>query len=477
MTGEAAPRAPEPRRPRPLHRLRGRVALAAALAALLALLAAGTFVLASVTRADRADLDDALTARADQAAIVGRRSLRLADGTGAPPVQRATRRVGRLLGRVPGGGDVAVIRIVRRGAVLDTLGATPDPGLPVALPRSPSSVETAGGRWRAVQRPVGRGVVVQSASPLAPLDARRDALLDRLLLAGAGGVLTTGLLAFLLAGPALGALTRLRRDAGRVASTDDLDVRLPTDAGPAEVRELADTLNAMLARLGASDADRRGALDASRRFAADAGHELRTPLTALTATVQALRDHPGLPPAERELMLAEVAEEHARLVVLLDALQALARGDAEGQVPRGPVDLAEVAEQAVSAARARTPGGTFTLDAPERLVVDGRTPGLRLVLDNLLTNAVRHGRAGGNVAVALRRDGATTTLLVDDDGPGVPVAERTAVLGRFVRGAGATAPGSGLGLALVAQQARLHGGDLALEEAPAGGLRARVTLR
>lgn len=466
-----------PRRARALDRLRGRVALAAAAAALLALLAAGVFVLSSVTRSDHADLDAALVARAQQAATVGRRTLRPADRTGVPPAQRATRRVGRLLGRVPGGGDVALIRIVRAGEVLDTLGATEDPGLPDALPRDPSTVETRAGRWRVTQRPMGRGIVVQTASPLAPLEARRDALTERLLLAGAGGVLLTGALAFLLAGPALGALTRLRRDAGGVATTDDLGVRLPTEAGPAEVRELADTLNAMLARLGASDADRRAALDASRRFAADAGHELRTPLTALTATVQALRDHPELAAQEREEMLAEVAEEHARLVVLLDALQALARGDAEEQVAREPVDLAELAEQAVSAARAASPDVAFALHAPERLVVDGRAPGLRLALDNLLTNAARHGRPDGHVAVTLTRDGTATTVLVDDDGLGVPDAEREAVLGRFVRGSGATAPGSGLGLALVAQQAQLHRGELRLERSPAGGLRARVTLR
>lgn len=501
-TGPVTPRLPErgPGRPsRLLGRLRTRVALSAATAALIALLVVGAYVLTSATSADRSDLDDSLASRATQAAAVGRRTLRNSADLGRPAA-RATRRVGRILGPVAGGADVALIRIVRGGTVVDRLGATFDPGLPADAPRTPTTVSTPEGRWRIVQRAIGRGIVVQAASPLATLDDRRAALRDRLLLAGVVGVLGTGLLAFLLAGPALGALTRLRRDAGHVATTADLDVRMPEADGPAEVRELAGTLNAMLARLSAADADRRAALTTTQRFAADAGHELRTPLTALTTTVQALRSHPELPEAERTAMLDEVSEEHARLVGLLDALQALARGDAGARLEHAPVDLAEVAEQAVAAARTAAPDTTFLLDAPPSLVVDGWAPGLRLALDNLLVNAVRHGRAGGRVAVTVagagpdaagigpdttgtdadgaRGNGAreSAVLLVDDDGPGVPAGEREAVVGRFARGVGATAPGSGLGLALVEQQAGLHGGALVLEDAPLGGLRARMTL-
>ncbi|WP_051471492.1 sensor histidine kinase, partial [Patulibacter minatonensis] len=411
------------------------MAAAAALAALIALLAAGVFVLTSATASDRSDLDDALSARAQQAAKVGRNTVRTTGVLGRPAV-RATRRVGRILGPVTGSGDVALIRIVRGGEVLDRLGGTADPGLPLSAPNVPTTVSTPEGDWRIVQRAVGRGLVVQAASPLTTLDARRNALRDRLLLAGAGGVLGTALLAFLLAGPALGALTRLRRDAGRVATTADLDVRMPDTDGPAEVRELAATLNAMLARLERSDADRRAALDTTQRFAADAGHELRTPLTALTTTVEALRSHPDLPVAERTAMLDEIAEEHARLVDLLDALQALARGDAGARTDRGPVDLAELAEQAVEAARTAAPGTTFVLDAPGTLVVDGWAPGLRMVLDNLLVNAVRHGRSGGTVAVRVVAAGPGAVLTVDDDGPGIPVDEREAVRGRFARGRG-----------------------------------------
>ncbi|MDO9408018.1 sensor histidine kinase KdpD, partial [Patulibacter sp.] len=400
-------------------------------------------------------------------------------GAQGRPARRATRRVGRLLGRVPASGDVALIRLVRRGTVLERLGVAEDPGLPTALPGRgrPATVATPTGRWRIVQRDVGRGIVVQAASPLAPLQERRDALRGRLLVAGAGGVLVTGLLALLLAGPALRALTRLRADAGRVASTDDLAVRAAADRGPVEVRELASTINAMLERLQRSDAERRTAHEATRRCAADAGHELRTPLTALTTTVQAMRDHPDLGADDRAEMLGEVAEEHARLIALVDALQALARGEAAADLEPSRVDVAEVAGAAVVAARAAAPGTTIDLEAPDSAEVDGWAPGVRLLLDNLLVNAVRHGTPDGRIVAGVERTADAVMVTVDDDGPGIPPAERATVLERFARGTAATSPGSGLGLALVRQQARLHGGDLHLEDAPLGGLRVRVLLR
>jgi two-component system, OmpR family, sensor histidine kinase PrrB len=110
--------------------------------------------------------------------------------------------------------------------------------------------------------------------------------------------------------------------------------------------------------------------------------------------------------------------------------------------------------------------------------VQGDAGGLRALLDNLLENAALHGRPQGRIAVGIGRveDGGTS-ITVDDDGPGIPPGERSAVVGRFARGAGAQRPGSGLGLAIVASEAARHGGALELGDSPLGGLRARVVLR
>jgi two-component system sensor histidine kinase PrrB len=104
--------------------------------------------------------------------------------------------------------------------------------------------------------------------------------------------------------------------------------------------------------------------------------------------------------------------------------------------------------------------------------VVGSEAGLRLAVDNLVTNAVRHS-GGSRVLVTVGLDAAAgrVAVLVDDDGRGVPVADRERLFGRFARGA-TTAPGSGLGLAMVAQQARLHGGHAWLGDSPLGGTRA-----
>jgi signal transduction histidine kinase len=247
--------------------------------------------------------------------------------------------------------------------------------------------------------------------------------------------------------------------------------------GPAEVRALSGSFNAMLARLARSAEDRNRALDATRRFAADAGHELRTPLTSVQATLSAIARHPEMPAEQRGELAREALAEQRRLVELLDSLQALARGDA-APIERTDVDLAELVDASVGAAAARHPDASIAADAPpEPVAYRGWEPGLRIMVDNLVENAARHGRPGGKVRVTLRAadNGRGPAIDVDDDGPGIPEAERERVFEPFRRVDGAAhAPGSGLGLALVAQQARLHEAEVTVGDSPLGGARLRV---
>ena len=157
----------------------------------------------------------------------------------------------------------------------------------------------------------------------------------------------------------------------------------------------------MLARLGRSAADRTRALAATRRFAADAGHELRTPLTSVQATLSTLERHLDLPPERRAEMIGDALAEQRRLVELLDGLQALARGDA-GPLEFTEVDLAEVVDAAAAAAVERHPGLDLSAQLPDTPVaIEGWEPGLRLLADNLVENAVRHGRPHGQIRVTL----------------------------------------------------------------------------
>jgi two-component system, OmpR family, sensor histidine kinase PrrB len=261
-----------------------------------------------------------------------------------------------------------------------------------------------------------------------------------------------------------------------VTSTRDLSRRLPEHEAGREVDELAHGVNEMLARLESSAAETERALEATRRFAGDVGHEVRTPLTSMRANIDAVRRNPTMSDDQRRAILDDVAREQDYLVSVLDALQALARGDAAAALPRERVDMAEVLDSAVEAARRRHPAGRIELSAEEgEHPITGWPDGLRLLVDNLIENAIRHG--GARVAVALERDhGGPLLLTVEDDGPGIPEAQRVLVFERFARGPDATSPGSGLGLALVAQQAQLHGGDVTVGDSPAGGASLRVRL-
>lgn len=297
-------------------------------------------------------------------------------------------------------------------------------------------------------------------------------LARRLVAVNLGVLALVGAAGLALGGLALRPLAVLRAGAERVASTRDLATRLPQGDGPEEVDALAGSLNAMLARLQRSTAQTEATLAASRQFAADAGHELRTPLTSVRANLDVLARSPSLSADERRIM-TDILREQQRLLDLLDGLQRLARGDAAPAVPRERLDLGDIVDASVTTARARHPRATITFAGPAEVPIDGWSDGLRLVIDNLLDNALRHGRPDGRVAVSLAVDGGVARLTVDDDGPGIPPGDRARVFERFARGP-TDAPGSGLGLALVAQQAAAHGGGAVIDSSPQGGARIVV---
>ncbi|MGH8903533.1 MAG: sensor histidine kinase [Egibacteraceae bacterium] len=366
------------------------------------------------------------------------------------------------------------VRVVVRGTVRFQRGHHALPWPPPSEP-PPKIVEAGGTRWLVRTTPIGPDafyqVAVETGRTAARRFVRRATQFGLLALTLAGG------LGWATATLALRPLGRLGAAAEQVTDTRDLAERVPEGQGIAEVDTLAAGLNAMLARLEESAAATEAALAASRRFAADAGHELRTPLTSMQANLDALARNPSLEPDERARLLADVAAEQTRLAALLDALQSLARGDAGALARTEPLDLADLADAAVQAAQARHPSVHFSFVDPGGPVpLTGSPEGLRMLVDNLLENAARHGRPEGRVSAAVERDTGATTLTVDDDGPGVPAEERERVFDRFTRGADARGPGSGLGLALVAQQTRLHGGTARIEHSPLGGARVTVTL-
>ncbi len=383
-------------------------------------------------------------------------------------------------------GSDRFVRAVSPFGPVASAGAEVPREFPLVDSGPPRTVEVSGDDWRTVSRDLPRGGTLQAATRLDTVQARARRLRRIVAIVAALALLGTALAAGALVRLALAPLARLRAAADRVAETADLSVRVPADDGPDEVRELAGDLNAMLERIGASAAEREAALAAARRFAADAGHELRTPLTSLEANLSTLgAEGPGTAGAGQGVARSGFAgtldasrADVRRLAALVDQLQALARGEAGAPVAPEDVDVAELVDAALASVRARHPAVRATLEAPEPgPVVRGDAEGLRMLVDNLLENAARHGRPGGRVRASVASlPGGGVRIAVDDDGPGIPPDEREAVLGRFVRGRDAHGPGTGLGLAIAATQAERHGGTLRLDESPLGGARATADL-
>ena len=451
--------------------LRARVALAAVAASAIVVVVAGAVLFATAGRDERRDLDRRLAGEAR--GLAGPRALLGLPGVPGPP---GTQAVPPPASEDQIIGSGRVVRVVRGGRTLTELGNLPgNSQLPAPEVSGFRTVDLDGQSWRVFTAlaPPGVDAAVQIAASLEPIEHRARSQRRATVVLGLAALALSGGLGWEFGGIALRPLARLRSAASGVGTDEDLSARVPRGAGPEEVDALAESLNAMLARLERSSGETRSALDASRRFAADAGHELRTPLMSLRANVDALARNPDVPAEERVRVLADVRTELAHLSGVLDALQELARGDAGVTERFAAVDLAELADAAVHSLRTRRPGVEVEVAAPDGGVgLTGSAAGLRLVLDNLLENALRHG--GSRVRLAVEQANGGGRVVVDDDGPGVPEDDRRRVFERFSR----LGPegGSGLGLAIVDQQARLHGGRAHAEDSPLGGARFVVDL-
>jgi signal transduction histidine kinase len=285
-------------------------------------------------------------------------------------------------------------------------------------------------------------------------------------------VLVAGGLGWMLAGPAIRPLRRLTEHTKRLHEGSE---PMPEVRGVREAEDLSEAMSEMLSRLAAAQRATTNSLQAAQDFAANAAHELRTPLTAMRADLDTLRIH-DLPAEEREEVVGDLSRAQRRVEAIITALGQLASGQLAQAEDREPIDITDLLDRV---ARENTrPGGAvdIVVEAAEDLgTISGWPSGLRLAVDNLVRNAIAHGQATRIVLEAHRHDG-TMTIIVDDNGRGLPAEERRSVLGRFSRGSTAAPGGSGLGLALVAQQAALHGGDIELSDSPLGGLRATLTV-
>jgi signal transduction histidine kinase len=291
--------------------------------------------------------------------------------------------------------------------------------------------------------------------------AARDVLVAAVPVVTAVVAVTT----WVVVGRALRPVESLRSEVAEITASD-LHRRVAVPSGDDEITRLARTMNGMLDRLDASN-------ERQRRFVADAAHELQSPLASARTTLEV-----GMVGGEQtdwQTTAAEVLDEHERMGRLLRDLLFLARSDegpVEGRLVE--VDLDDVVLDEVERLR---PRAAATLDTSGLSAgrVRGDADALGRAVRNLLENADRH--AAGSVRVELGRVDGQVQLVVADDGPGIPPADRERVFDRFTRldaGRSRTAGGTGLGLAITKQIVEAHGGSVGVLDADRG---ARVAVR
>jgi signal transduction histidine kinase len=305
--------------------------------------------------------------------------------------------------------------------------------------------------------------------------AGRASTLDSLLrdsLAGLGAMAAlAALLGWVMAGRALRPVHAITA-AARRASQENLSERIALDGPDDELKELADTFDAMLARLEA-------AFTSQRRFVANASHELRTPLTVMRTAIDVTLAKPERSPAQLEAMAAEVRHATDQAERLVEALLTLARSD-RGSGPRSELDLAVLAEDALDAAAPAIKISSLRVTselAPGPAVGD---PVLveRLVA-NLIDNAVRHNVPDGWLAVTSGSLDGTAFVSVANGGPVIPDPDVPSLFEpfrRYPRPDATTPDGVGLGLSIVQSVVTAHRGHVTARPGSEGGLEVTVTL-
>nr|WP_246461719.1 HAMP domain-containing sensor histidine kinase [Nocardia transvalensis] len=359
-------------------------------------------------------------------------------------------------------------RVIIRAGPIPGPGALPEPwGDGPPLPAGPDVTWT-------VPAEVGHGDTVMMAATV-PRNTLADTVSQqrtRILTVGLAAIVLAAGLGWFFAHRAVVPLRRLTT-AAKGAETR-LSLEVPGRSSTTETAELTAAMNQMLERIAEERRHTADALAAARDFAATSAHELRTPLTAMRTDLQVLRSMP-VGDREREQILDEVLTTQQSVEDTLAALERLALGELTTAADFDEVDLDEIIDQALEDARRVHPEVVVESAVTEPVRMRGLAAGLRSILDNAIANSVRHGQATRVIIDARTSDDGIVTLTVDDNGRGVPPADRERVFERFRRGDTA-ATGSGLGLALVAQQAGLHGGSAVLEESPLGDTRLHVRL-
>jgi signal transduction histidine kinase len=281
------------------------------------------------------------------------------------------------------------------------------------------------------------------------------------------GVLLIAVVVWLSIGRALRPIEVMRREAA-VITTEHLHARLAVPGGDDEIPLLAATLNEMLDRID-------GAQRQQRQFVSDASHELRSPLAILRQVVDVARRHPESTTMDQ--FAQDVSIEERRMEQLVTALLTLARLDDHEETSRQLVDIDDAVLVEIDRLRSAAPGIVFDRSGVSAGQAYGDPVLFAGMVANLLSNAARH--AASRVRVRLAEAEGSVVLTVEDDGDGIPSADRDRVFDRFARldeARARDAGGAGLGLAIVQKVVQAAGGTVTVADSDLGGARFTMTL-
>jgi two-component system OmpR family sensor kinase len=267
-------------------------------------------------------------------------------------------------------------------------------------------------------------------------------------------------------------LKKIEETAEQIAA-GDLSARLENFEPDTEVGRLSTSLNTMLSRIEESFAARTESEEKLRRFVADASHELRTPLTSIRGFAE-LHRQGAVPDGEktREL-IGRIEKESMRMGYLVEDLLMLARMDQSRELVMTDVDLSHLVTEAVSSALAAGPDHPITMDIAHDVHTQGDADKIYQVVTNLLANARAHTPEGTQIHVATYSNEDGSYVTVADNGPGLSLEDQERIFERFYRVDSSrqrnSREGSGLGLSIVDEVMKAHGGSVSVASEPGNG--------
>ena len=445
--------------------LRTKVALGAALAVLVGVAFVGVSVYRATEAELRAEVDEDLLDRAAQVS----RDRRLFVAPGDPGFRRRSPDRLDVFGPVVGFDAYARVVAPDGSVVLTLADEWDEPTDPVVFDEAAGGapvLEDASsddGAVRVVTVALPSGGFLQLARPLDEVEAVLADVRNRVLVIGGFAAVVAAVVAWVASRRTLRPVSELTDAAARVAATGDLSQ--PVEAtGSDEVGRLAASFRTMLDALSASRQQQQ-------RLVMDASHELRTPLTSLRTNVDVLGRGHALSEEDRAAVVADLDAELTELSDLVTELVDLAADVRTAEEPSA-LRLEDVATAVAERAERRS-GRRVVVDVESSAVVEARPESVSRAVRNLVDNALKFSPGDSPVRVVV--DGAS--VVVHDQGPGIPGADRELVFERFHRLASSRSqPGSGLGLAIVRQVAEAHGGTVWVEDSPDGGAAVGIRL-